>query len=76
MDSERFIHLRDFIGYDNERLAKMLLIEVSEVKDFCLGEKPIPATVAHQLELFADWSSEVGDTTVKKDLARKHLSTC
>jgi hypothetical protein len=76
MDSERFIHLRDSIGYDNERLAKMLGIEVAEVKDLCLGRKPIPATLADQLELFADWSSEVGDTTVKKDLARKHLSAC
>ncbi|HOI15202.1 MAG TPA: hypothetical protein PK036_02560 [Geobacteraceae bacterium] len=74
MDSERFIHLRDFIGYDNERMAKMLNISLEEVEDFCLGRKPVPASIANQLELFADWSSELGDTTVKKDLARKHVS--
>jgi len=74
MDGERFIHLRDYIGYDNERMAQMLLIDVTEVMDFCLGRKPVPDSVADQLEMFADWSSEVGDTTVKKDLAKKHLS--
>jgi hypothetical protein len=74
MDSERLIHLRDFIGYDNDRLAKMLDIDVTEVIDFCVGSKPIPSNVSDQLELFADWSSEVGDTAVKKDLAGKHLA--
>jgi plasmid maintenance system antidote protein VapI len=73
LDSERFKHLRDYIGYDNARLAKMLNISVAEVEEFCSGRKPIPATMAKELEAFADWSSEVGDTTVKRDLAKKHL---
>ncbi|OPL14070.1 MAG: hypothetical protein AVO34_06120 [Firmicutes bacterium ML8_F2] len=73
MNSERFIHLRAYIGYDNERLAKMLNIEVADVEAYCSGGKPIPETVANKLEAFADWSSEVGDTTVKKELAKKHL---
>ena len=73
MDSERFKHLRDLIGYGNERLAKMLDIDLKEVEDYCAGRKPVLETVANQLELFVDWASEVGDTAVKKDLARKHL---
>lgn len=73
MDCERFKHLRDLIGYDNERLARMLDIDPTEVEDYCAGRKPVPETVASQLELFVDWASEVGDTAVKKDLARKHL---
>lgn len=73
MDCERFKHLRDLIGYDNERLAKMLDIDLTEVEDYCSGRKPVTKTVANQLELFVDWASEVGDTAVKKDLARKHL---
>ncbi len=73
MNSERFKHLRDLIGYDNTRLAKMLDIDLSDVEDFCAGTKPVPETVANQLELFVDWASEVGDTAVKKDLAKKHL---
>ncbi len=73
MTSERFKHLRDYVGYDNLQLAKMLNIDVAEVEEFCTGRKPIPATMASELEAFADWSSEVGDTTVKRELAQKHL---
>ena len=73
MNSERFKHLRNYIGYDNERLAKMLNIAVSKVEEFCSGRRPIPDTVANELEAFADWSSEVGDTTVKRELAIKYL---
>ncbi len=73
MTDERFKHLRDYIGYDNPRLAKMLNISVAEVEDFCSGKNPIPDTIAQELEAFADWSSEVGDTTVKRALAKKHL---
>jgi plasmid maintenance system antidote protein VapI len=73
MTSERFKHLRDYIGYDNLQLAKMLNIDVAEIEAFCFGRKPIPDTMADELEAFADWSSEVGDTTVKRDLAKEHL---
>lgn len=73
MDSERFKHLRDLIGYDNVRLSQMLNNDYSDVEDFCLGKKPIPHKVANELELFADWSNEVGDTTTKKQLAKLHL---
>ncbi|OEU73993.1 MAG: hypothetical protein BA869_00600 [Desulfuromonadales bacterium C00003107] len=73
MNNERFKHLRDYIGYDNLQLAKMLNIDVAEAEEFCSGRKPIPDTMADELEAFADWSSEVGDTTVKRDLAKKHL---
>jgi len=74
MDSERFKHLRDLVGYDNVRLSQMLNIDASDVTDFCLGKKPVPDKVAKELELFADWSNEVGDTTTKKQLAKEHLS--
>lgn len=73
MTSERLKHLRDYVGYDNLQLARMLNIDVAEVEAFCSGIKPIPATMAKELEAFADWSSEVGDTTVNRDLAKKHL---
>ncbi len=73
MDSERFKHLQNLIGYDNERMAQMLHVEVAMVEDFCSGSKPVPEKLAEELELFADWASEVGDTKVKKDLAKKHL---
>lgn len=73
MDNKRFMQLRDYIGYDNERLAKMLNIAVLEVEEFCSGRRPIPDTMANELEAFADWSSEVGDTAVKRGLAMKHL---
>ncbi|APG28658.1 hypothetical protein A7E78_12940 [Syntrophotalea acetylenivorans] len=73
MNSERFKHLRDYVGYDNERLAKMLNIDVAEVEEYCSGGKPIPDRMANELEAFADWSSEVGDTTVKRELAMKYL---
>jgi plasmid maintenance system antidote protein VapI len=73
MNSERFKHLRDYVGYDNERLAKMLNIDVVEVEEYCSDRKSIPDTMANELEAFADWSSEVGDTTVKRELAKKYL---
>jgi plasmid maintenance system antidote protein VapI len=72
MDMERFKQLRDLIGYDNERMAKMFNIEVTEVDAFCTGNKPVPDKLANELELFVDWASEVGDTTVKRELAKKH----
>lgn len=72
MDIERFKQLRDLIGYDNERMAKMFNIEVTEVEAFCAGSKPVPDKLANELELFVDWASEVGDTTVKRELAKKH----
>ncbi len=73
MTSERFKHLRDYVGYDNLQLAKMLNIDVAEVEELCTGRKPMPDRMASELEAFADWSSEVGDTTVKRELAQKHL---
>ena len=73
MDSERLKHLRDLLGYDNERLARSLHIEVAEVEDYCLGRAPVSGKIAENLELFVDWASEVGDTRVKKELAKKHL---
>lgn len=73
MTNERFRHLREYIGYDNLQLATMLNVEVAEVEAFCSGKKQIPDTLADELEAFADWSSEVGDTTVKRDLAKKYL---
>lgn len=73
MDSERFIHLRNLVGYDNERLARSLGVELAEVEGYCSGTIPIPDRIAENLELFVDWASEVGDTRVKKELAQKHL---
>lgn len=73
MNGERFKHLRDYIGYDNEQLAKMLKIDVMEVEEYSSDRKSIPEAMAKELEAFADWSSEVGDTTVKRELAKKHL---
>ncbi len=73
MDSERFKHLQNLIGYDNERMARMLNIDVADVEDYSSGRKPVPEKLASELEFFADWASEVGDTAVKRDLARKHL---
>jgi hypothetical protein len=55
------------------RLVLIRSIDVAEVEEFCSGRKPIPDTMANELEAFADRSSEVGDTTVKRDLAKKHL---
>ena len=73
MDSERFRHIRDCLEYDNERLAMALNIELEDVEAFCLGRKPVPERVADNLELFADWSMEVGDAMSKKELAKKYL---
>lgn len=73
MDSERFKHLQALVGYDNERTAKMFNIDVTEVEAFCSGRKPVPDKLADELELFVDWASEVGDTAVKRELAKKHF---
>jgi len=74
MDCTRFKHLRDLVGYDNPRIAKMLNIDVAEVEGFCLGTKPVPDKLANDIELFADWSCELSHTYTKKDLAQKYLS--
>jgi len=74
MDSNRFIHLRDLVGYDNLRIAKMFNIDVEEVEGFCIGTIKVPDKVARDLELFADWSCEVSHTYVKRELAKKHLN--
>jgi hypothetical protein len=73
MDSKRFIHLRDLVGYDNLRISKMFNIDVAEVEAFCLGTKPVPDKLAKELEDFADWSCELSHTYTKKELAKKHL---
>lgn len=73
MNRDRFKHLQQMIGYDNEALAKMLKVEVTMVAAFSSGEASIPDNLAQEFELFVDWASEVGDTTVKRDLAKKHL---
>ncbi len=73
MNSDRFKQLRDLLGYDNNRLARMFNISATEVEEFCSGRKQVPESLAQQLEIFADWLSEVGDTQVKKELAKKHL---
>jgi len=73
MDSERFMHLRDLIGYDNVRMASMLNIDVTEVENFCHGKKTVPDTMAEELELFADWCCEVSHTETKRELAKIHL---
>lgn len=72
MDNERFIHLRDLVGYDNLRISKMLNIDVAEVEAFCLGTKPVPDKLANDLELFADWSCELSHTYTK-NMAKKYL---
>ena len=73
MDNERFKHLQDLVGYDNEQMARMLNVDMPTVEYFRSGEKPVSEKMAQDLELFADWASEVGDTTVKRDQAKKHL---
>jgi hypothetical protein len=73
MNSKRFMHLRDLVGYDNLRIAKMFNIDVAEVEAFCLGTKPIPDKMANDLELFADWSSVASHTETKRELSKKYL---
>lgn len=73
MDSKRFIHLRDLVGYDNLRMSKMLDVDVAEVEAFCLGTKPVPDKLAKELEDFADWSCELSHTYTKRELAKIHL---
>ncbi|MEZ4599804.1 MAG: hypothetical protein R2940_08445 [Syntrophotaleaceae bacterium] len=75
MDSARFKHLQHLIGYDNEQMARMLRVDPDVVTDFRSGVRTLPDGLAAELELFVDWASEVGDTAVKKDLARKHLKS-
>lgn len=74
MDDRRFVHLSDLIGYDNQRLARMFNMEVSEVEVFCQGTKPIPEKIAADLKGFADCSCVASHTEVKKELAGKHLN--
>lgn len=74
MDSSRFIHLRELIGYDDLRMSKMLSIDIAEVKAFCLGTKPIPEKLAKELEDFVDWSFELSHTETKRDLAKIYLN--
>jgi hypothetical protein len=74
MDSKRFIHLRELIGYDNLRVAKMLNIDIAEVEAFCHGTKPIPEKLANEFEDFVDWSLELSHTETKRELAKKYLN--
>lgn len=74
MDSKRLMELRDLVGYDNPRLARMFDIEVAEVEAYCLGTKEVPTKIASDLEAFADWSCEVSHTETKRDLAKKYLN--
>jgi len=74
MDSKRFMHLRELLGYDNLRMSKMLNIDIEEVEAFCLGTKPIPEKLAKELEDFVDWSFELSHTETKRELAKKHLN--
>ena len=68
------MHLRELLGYDNERMSKMLNIDIEEVEAFCLGTKPIPEKLAKELEDFVDWSFELSHTETKRELAKKYLS--
>jgi hypothetical protein len=74
MDSKRFIHLRELLGYDNLRMSKMLNNDIAEVEAFCLGTKPIPEKLAKELEDFVDWSFELSHTETKRELAKKYLN--
>jgi len=74
MDSKRFMHLRELLGYDNERMSKMLNIDIEEVEAFCLGTKQIPEKLAKELEDFVDWSFELSHTETKRELAKKYLN--
>ncbi len=74
MDSKRFMHLRELLGYDNLRMSKMLNIDIKEVEAFCLGTEPIPEKLAKELEDFVDWSFELSHTETKRELAKKYLN--
>ncbi|MHC1698014.1 MAG: hypothetical protein AB9919_08180 [Geobacteraceae bacterium] len=74
MDNKRLMQLRDMIGYDNLRIAKMFNIDLAEVEAYCLGTKPVPDKIACDLEEFADWSCEVSHTETKRELAKIYLS--
>jgi hypothetical protein len=74
MDSKRFIHLRELLGYDNVRMSKMLNSDIEEVEAFCLGTKQIPEKLAKELEDFVDWSFELSHTETKRELAKKYLN--
>jgi len=62
MDSKRFMHLRELLGYNNERMSKMLNIDIEEVEAFFLGTKQIPEKLAKELEDFVNWSFELSHT--------------
>lgn len=74
MDSERFMHLRELLGYDNLSMSKMLNIDIEDVESFCLGAKPILEKMAKELEEFVDWSFELSHTETKRELAKKYLN--
>lgn len=74
MDSKRFIHLREQLGYDNLRMSKMLRIDIADVEAFCVGTKSIPENLAKELEDFVDWSFELSHTETKRELAKKYLN--
>lgn len=74
MDSKRFMHLRELLGYDNVRMSKMLNIDIEGVEAFCLGTKPIPEKLATELEDFVDWSFELSHTETKRELAKQYLN--
>ncbi len=74
MDSKRFIHLQEQLGYDNVRMSKMLNIDIEEVEAFCLGTKQIPEKLAKELEDFVDWSFELSHTETKRELAKEYLN--
>jgi plasmid maintenance system antidote protein VapI len=74
MDSKRFIHLQEQLGYDNARMSKMLNIDIEEVEAFCLGTKQIPEKLAKELEDFVDWSFELSHTETKRELAKEYLN--
>lgn len=74
MDSVRFMHLRDLIGYDNQRIAGMLNIDLAEVEGYCSRRIAVPDKHADDLELFADWCCEVSHTETKRELAKIYLN--
>ncbi len=74
MDSKRFMHLRELLGYDNERMSRMLNIDIEEVEAFCLGTNSTPENLAKELEDFVDWSFELSHTETKRELAKQYLN--
>ena len=74
MDKQRFIQLRDLIGYGNEQMARMLRVSLEDVEAFCEGTQEMPEALAQELEDFADWSCELSHTETKRDLAKIYLN--